>query len=32
MNKYQEFAIKSAVRFDYDRTDKNVSLASFEWD
>lgn len=32
MNKYQEFAIKSAVRFDYDRTDKNVSLSSFEWD
>lgn len=32
MNKYQEFAIKSAVRFDYDRTDKNISLASFEWD
>lgn len=32
MNKYQKFAIKSAVRFDYDRTDKNVSLSSFEWD
>lgn len=32
MNKYQDFAIKSAVRFDYDRTDKNVSLSSFEWD
>ena len=32
MNKYQEFAIKSAVIFDYDKTDKNTSLASFEWD
>jgi len=32
MNKYQEFAIKSAVRFDYERSDKNVSLSSFEWD
>ena len=32
MNKYQEFAIKSAVRFDYNKTDKNTSLASFEWD
>ena len=32
MNKYQEFAIKSAVRFDYDKTDKNISLASLEWD
>ena len=32
MNKYQEFAIKSAVRFDYDKTDKNMALASFEWD
>lgn len=31
MNKYQEFAIKSAVRFDYERSDKNVSLSSFEW-
>ena len=32
MNKYQEFAIKSSVRFDYERSDKNVSLSSFEWD
>ena len=32
MNKYQEFAIKSAVRFDYERSDKNLSLSSFEWD
>lgn len=32
MNKYQEFAIKSSVRFDYERSDKNVSFSSFEWD
>lgn len=32
MNKYQEFAIKSAVRFDYERKDKNIALTSFDWD